>query len=118
MATINRKEIRRRIHARIRRKLRGTAERPRLAVHFSNQNIYAQIINDDEGRTIVQASTKEKGTPAGKANIEFAQKIGALIAERAQGQGIETVVFDRGGFTYHGKVKALADAAREKGLKF
>jgi large subunit ribosomal protein L18 len=118
MATINRKAIRRRIHDRIRRKLSGTAERPRLAIHFSNKNIYAQIINDEEGRTIVQASTKEKGSDAGKANVEFAQKIGALIAERAQSKGIESVVFDRGGFTYHGKVKALADAAREKGLKF
>ena len=118
MATINRKAIRRRIHDRIRRKLSGTAERPRLAVHFSNKNVYAQIINDDTSSTIVQASTKEKGSDAAKANVEFATKIGALIAARAKEKGIESVVFDRGGFTYHGKVKALADAARENGLKF
>jgi len=118
MATINRKAIRRRIHDRIRRKLSGTAERPRLAVHFSNKNVYAQIIDDDTRSTLVQASTQEKGSDAGRSNVEFAQKIGALIAERAKEKGIESVVFDRGGFTYHGKVKALADAAREKGLKF
>ncbi len=97
MATINRKEIRRRIHARIRRKVRGTAERPRLAVHFSNKNVYAQIINDDSRVTVVQASTKEKGAEAGKSNVATAQKIGAAIAERAQAQGITTVVFYPGG---------------------
>src|SRR6187402_1700077 len=100
MATINRKAIRRRIHDRIRRKLSGTAERPRLAVHFSNKNVYAQIINDDTSSTIVQASMKEKGSDAARANVEFAQKIGALIAARAKEKGIESVVFDRGGFTY------------------
>jgi large subunit ribosomal protein L18 len=117
MATINRKEIRQRVHTRIRRKVRGTAERPRLAVYFSNKNAYAQVIDDDKGVTIVSASTKEKGF-GGSANIATATRLGATVAERAASKGITTVVFDRGGFFYHGKVKALADAAREKGLKF
>ncbi|MFM7605307.1 MAG: 50S ribosomal protein L18 [Prosthecobacter sp.] len=118
MATINRKAIRARIHARIRRKLGGTAQRPRLAVYFSNTNVYAQIIDDEAGKTIVSASTKEKGYGAGKANSEHAAKVGAAIAERAAAKNISAVVFDRAGFTFHGKVKALADAAREKGLQF
>jgi large subunit ribosomal protein L18 len=118
MAAPNRKEIRQRIHKRIRRKLSGTAERPRLAVYFSNANVYAQVIDDEAGRTIVSASTKEKGYGAGKANIENAIKVGAALAERALAKNISDVVFDRAGFIYHGKVKALADAAREKGLKF
>lgn len=117
MAIKDRKTTRQRIHARIRRKLRGTAERPRLAVYFSNQNVYCQLINDDEGKTIVSASTKEAGA-ASKSNIEAATKIGAAIAERATAKGVSAVVFDRAGFSFHGKVKALADAAREKGLKF
>ena len=117
MAIKDRKTLRQRIHARIRRKLRGTAERPRLAVYFSNQNVYCQLINDDEGKTIVSASTKEKGA-ASKSNIEAATKIGVAIAERATAKGVTAVVFDRAGFSFHGKVKALADAAREKGLKF
>lgn len=118
MAVIKRKEIRQRIHARIRRKLSGTAERPRLTVYFSNTNVYAQIIDDEAGKTIASASTKEKGYGAGKANIEHATKVGAAVAERAMAQNVSQVVFDRSGFNYHGKVKALADAAREKGLKF
>jgi large subunit ribosomal protein L18 len=118
MATQNRKAIRARIHARIRRKLGGTAQRPRLAVYFSNANVYAQIIDDEAGKTIVSASTKEKGYGAGKANSEHAAKVGAVIAERAAAKNISAVVFDRAGFTFHGKVKALADAAREKGLQF
>ena len=117
MATINRKLIRQRVHTRIRRKVRGTAERPRLAVYFSNKNVYAQVIDDDTGRTLVSASTKEKGV-SGAANIATAMKIGATVAERAAAKGVTNVVFDRGGFFYHGKVKALADAAREKGLQF
>lgn len=117
MATKDRKTTRQRIHARIRRKLRGTAERPRLAVYFSNQNVYCQLINDDEGKTIASASTKEKGSVS-KSTVEAATKIGAAIAERAAAKGVTAVVFDRAGFTFHGKVKALADAAREKGLKF
>lgn len=118
MAVIKRKEIRQRIHKRIRRKLSGTAERPRLTVYFSNTNVYAQIIDDEAGKTIVSASTKEKGYGAGRANVENAIKVGALLAERAIAQNVSAVVFDRAGFIYHGKVKALADAAREKGLKF
>jgi large subunit ribosomal protein L18 len=118
MAAPNRKEIRQRIHKRIRRKLSGTAERPRLTVYFSNTNVYAQVIDDEAGKTIVSASTKEKGYGAGKANIENAIKVGTALAERALAKNISDVVFDRAGFIYHGKVKALADAAREKGLKF
>jgi large subunit ribosomal protein L18 len=117
MATINRKEIRRRIHLRIRKKISGTAERPRLAVHFSNLNVYAQVIDDVKRHTIASVSTCDKDQ-TGRANVETATRIGELIAERAIAKGIEAVVFDRGGFIYHGKVKALADAARAKGLKF
>ncbi len=115
---LNRKLIRSRIHARIRQKVKGTAARPRLAVYFSNTNVYAQLIDDEAGKTIVSASTKEKGFGGGKANIASATKVGQTVAERALAAKIEEIVFDRGGFFYHGKVKALADAAREKGLKF
>lgn len=118
MALTNRKDIRARIHKRIRRKLSGTAERPRLAVYFSNMNVYAQVIDDVAGKTLVSASTKEKGYGGGKANVEHATKVGTVLAERAIAKNISEVVFDRAGFIYHGKVKALADAAREKGLKF
>lgn len=117
MATINRKEIRRRIHARIRKKVSGTSERPRLAVHFSNKNVYAQVIDDVKGHTIASASTMEKGESS-SANVAAATRIGNIIADRVLALGVNSVVFDRGGFVYHGKVKALADAAREKGLKF
>ncbi|MEM6910767.1 MAG: 50S ribosomal protein L18 [Verrucomicrobiota bacterium] len=115
--TLHRKKVRNRIHFRIRRKVSGTAERPRLAVHFSNQHISAQLIDDVAAKTLAAASTMEKGQE-GKANVATASKIGALIAERSKKAGVEGVVFDRGGFLYHGKVKALADAAREKGLQF
>ena len=118
MSTINRKKIRRRIHNRIRRKVSGTTERPRLAVHYSNQHIYAQVIDDTTGRTLVSASTLDKSIEKASSNVESAQKVGKLIAERAAASNISAVVFDRGGHVYHGKVKALADAAREKGLKF
>jgi large subunit ribosomal protein L18 len=119
MSQINRKESRRRVHFRIRKKVSGTTARPRLAVHFSNQHVYAQVIDDTTGRTLVAASTTEKAIEAGNAaNKAVATKIGALVAERALKANIESVVFDRGGFIYHGKVKALADAAREAGLKF
>jgi large subunit ribosomal protein L18 len=118
MATINRKAIRARIHKRIRRKLAGTPARPRLAVSFSNQNVTAQIIDDEAGKTLVFATTTEKGYGDAKANSDNAAKIGASVAERALAKNITSVVFDRAGFTFHGKVKALADAAREKGLKF
>ncbi len=118
MSTINRKGIRQRIHKRIRRKVSGTTERPRLAIHYSNQHIYAQVIDDTVGKTLVSASTMDKSIEKASSNIESAQKVGALIAERAKGSNISAVVFDRGGHLYHGKVKALADAAREGGLQF
>jgi large subunit ribosomal protein L18 len=118
MAAKNRKLTRQRIHARIRRSLSGTTERPRLAVYFSNTNVYAQLIDDTTGKTIASASTKEKGFGESRANIATATKVGQAVAERALAQNITQVVFDRGGFNYHGKVKALADAAREKGLQF
>jgi large subunit ribosomal protein L18 len=118
MAVKNRKLTRERIHARIRKTLRGTPKRPRLAVYFSNTNVYAQVIDDEAGRTLVAASTKEKGFGESRANVATATRVGQAVAERALALNITEVVFDRGGFIYHGKVKALADAAREKGLKF
>jgi large subunit ribosomal protein L18 len=118
MSTINRKTIRQRIHKRIRRKVTGTAERPRLAVHYSNQHIYAQVIDDSVGKTLISASTMDKSIENASANVVGAQQVGKLLAERAKGSNISAVVFDRGGHLYHGKVKALADAAREAGLQF
>jgi large subunit ribosomal protein L18 len=114
-------DIRRRLHARIRKKIAGSPERPRLAVFRSQSHIYAQIINDDEGRTLCAASSldkelqKQKG---GGSDVAAAKAVGGLIASRAKEKGITAVVFDRGGFQYHGRVRALADAAREGGLKF
>ena len=105
-------------HARVRGKISGTAERPRLCVFRSESNIYAQIIDDVAGATLVAASTVEKGFEGNGGNVEAAKKIGATIAERALQKGIEEVVFDRGGYIYHGRVKALAEGAREGGLKF
>ena len=109
------KERRRRIHYRVRKKLSGTASRPRLAVNRSNKWIYAQIIDDTTGHTILSASSMgmSEGT-----KTEQATKVGQLLAEKAKAEGIEGVVFDRGGFLYHGRVKALADGAREGGLQF
>jgi len=118
MATINPIKLR---HTRIRKRVQGTTERPRLAVHFSGKNIYAQVIDDEKGTTLVSATTTEKtfkGEKSTRANTATAEKIGKLIAERSKSKSVEKVVFDRGGFMYHGKVKALADAAREGGLKF
>ncbi|MBR4474217.1 MAG: 50S ribosomal protein L18 [Oscillospiraceae bacterium] len=105
-------------HSRVRSKISGTPERPRLSVFRSENNIYAQIIDDVAGNTLVSASTVEKGFEGSGGNIEAAKKIGALVAERALKKGIEEVVFDRGGYIYHGRVQALADGAREGGLKF
>lgn len=113
-----RKQARAKVRRRIRKKISGTAERPRLAVHFSNQNVYAQVIDDLTGRTLAAASTLEKGLGTKGANKEAAAKVGEALAKKAKAASIETVVFDRGGFHYHGKVKALADAAREAGLNF
>ena len=118
MSKINRKEIRRRIHARIRKKVAGTTERPRLAIHYSNQHIYVQVIDDAVGRTLVAASTLDKELENASSNIASAEKVGSLIAQRAKAANISAVVFDRGGHLYHGKVKALAEAAREAGLQF
>jgi len=118
MATINRKEIRRRVHRRIRKKITGTGERPRLAVHFSNRHVYAQLIDDEKGSTLAAASTHDAGIGTKIANKETASKVGELIAQRAKDAKVEDVVFDRGGFVYHGKVAALAEAARKAGLKF
>ena len=115
---IEKKEIRSRVHRRIRRKLRGTTERPRLAVFRSVAHIYAQIIDDAEGKTLVSASSVDKGAKTNGGNIAAAKAIGKLVAGRAKDKGIKQVVFDRGGYPYHGRVKALADAAREAGLEF
>jgi large subunit ribosomal protein L18 len=111
-------EIRSRIHKRIRRKLQGTEERPRLAVFRSVAHIYAQVIDDTKGQTLVAASSVEKAGKSGGGNVAAAKAIGKSIAERAKEKGIKAVVFDRGGYQYHGRVKALADAAREAGLEF
>jgi large subunit ribosomal protein L18 len=107
-------------HQRLRKKVAGTPERPRLAVHFSGKNIYAQVIDDEAGKTLASANTTEKDlrAKAARANVDTAIKIGKTVAERARAKSISKVVFDRGGFIYHGKVKALADAAREGGLEF
>jgi large subunit ribosomal protein L18 len=109
---------RRRIHTRIRDRVKGTPERPRLAIFRSLKHIYAQVIDDRAGRTLASASSAESNSTAAGGNLSGAQAIGKLIAERAQSQGVKQVVFDRGGFLYHGRVKALADAAREAGLEF
>jgi large subunit ribosomal protein L18 len=116
--------IRQRVHDRIRAKMSGTAERPRLNVYRSLNHIYTQLIDDAAGVTIASASTMTpKGAAKGEArkaggNVEAAKEVGKLIAERAQEKGIKKVVFDRGGYLYHGRIKALADAAREAGLEF
>jgi len=116
----SKKGVRQRLHRRIRRKISGTAERPRLSVCFSGQHIVAQLIDDTSGTTLVGVESKEKELNGKnlRPNVEGAKEIGKLLAERAKSKKIEAVVFDRGGFRYHGKVKALADAAREGGLNF
>jgi len=118
MAQTNRNDVRIRIHKRIRQRLSGTAERPRLAVFRSVKHIYVQVIDDHQGRTLVSASSNEKNAGAKGGNIAGAKDIGKLIAERARAEGITSVVFDRGGYLYHGRVKALAEAARAGGLEF
>ena len=111
---------RRRVHERIRKKLLGTSERPRLNVYRSLNHIYVQVIDDHEGKTLVSASTAEgkKESRNSGGNLAAAKNVGKAIAERAKAKGIDKVVFDRGGYIYHGRVKALADSAREAGLKF
>lgn len=116
---ISKDDTRRRIHKRIREKMLGTAERPRLNVYRSLNHIYAQLIDDMSGKTLVSASTKKgKGAKKGTGNVTSAKEVGKTIAELAKAQGVNKVVFDRGGYIYHGRVKALADAAREAGLQF
>ena len=117
-------QTRQKVHTRIRKKLAGTTERPRLNVYRSVNHIYAQVIDDAEGKTLVSATSVEKGKgvkgdkrPTG-GNVSSANEVGKLIAERAKEKGIKKVVFDRGGYLYHGRIKALADAAREAGLEF
>ncbi len=114
----DRKMERTRRHIRVRRKVSGTAERPRLSVYRSNTNIYAQIIDDVAGNTLVSASTLDKEVKVKHANKEAAKEVGALIAKRAADKKIKSVVFDRGGYIYHGVIKELAEAAREGGLSF
>ena len=114
----DRKLERTRRHARVRTKVSGTAERPRLCVYRSNANLYAQIIDDVAGNTLVAASTLDKEVKTKKSNVEAAKEVGALIAKKAAAKNIKTVVYDRGGYIYHGVVKALAEAAREGGLEF
>ena len=114
----DRKMERARRHLRVRRKISGTAERPRLCVYRSNTNLYVQIIDDVAGNTLVAASTLDKEIKTKHSNKEAAKELGKLIAKKAADKKIETVVFDRGGYIYHGVVKELAEAAREGGLKF
>lgn len=115
------RELRQRRHNRVRRRVTGSSERPRLSVFRSNVHMYAQVIDDTTGHTLVAASTTEKSLDAaldGKNKVDRSREIGRLIAERALAAGITSVVFDRGGFKYHGRIQALADAAREAGLNF
>ena len=115
----SRNENRIRIHRRLRQKARGTPQRPRLAVYRSLKQIYAQLIDDTQGRTLAAAASSDKKAKiAGGGNLAGARQVGRLIAERAREQGIQKAVFDRGGYLYHGRVKALAEAAREAGLEF
>ena len=118
VSNTDRKFERIRRHKRVRTKISGTAERPRLCVYRSNTNLYAQIIDDVKGTTLVSASTLDKSVKTKHANKEAAKEVGALIAKKATEKNITEVVFDRGGYIYHGVVKELAEAARENGLKF
>ena len=118
MARDSKNQIRLRIHRRIRRRVKGTEVRPRLAVFRSVKHIYAQVIDDTVGRTLAAASSNEKSGVKGGGNVDGAKAVGKLLAERAKAKGVKSVVFDRGGYLYHGRVKALADAAREAGLEF
>jgi large subunit ribosomal protein L18 len=120
--TIEKRERRERAHRRVRQRVRGTAERPRLSVYKSLRYVYAQVIDDERGVTIAQASSKESalvaGLEAGTGGRDAAKRVGEAIAERAREKGVQRVVFDRGGYIYHGKVRAVAEGARDKGLEF
>jgi large subunit ribosomal protein L18 len=113
----NRQVAKDRRHRRVRKKVRGTAARPRLAVFRSNKHIYAQVIDDVDGSTVASASTVEKGFDGATATVDAAKKVGKLVGERAKDAGVDTVVFDRGGNRYHGRVAGVADGAREAGLQ-
>jgi large subunit ribosomal protein L18 len=120
-SSVSRSDVRRRIHVRIRKKVCGTAQRPRLNIFRSINHIYAQLIDDEQGVTLVSASSLDKEIRAQNksgGNVAGARTVGAEIARRAKSKGIESVVYDRGGYLYHGRVKTLAEAAREVGLKF
>ena len=114
----SRAAARRRRHYRVRKSVHGTEGRPRLAVFRSNKHIYAQVINDDEGRTLASASSKESAVKGSTLTVDVASEVGKLVGARAKDAGVTEVVFDRGGFQYHGRVKALAEGARESGLDF
>jgi large subunit ribosomal protein L18 len=121
ISQIDRSTERRRVHKRIRQKVTGSVNRPRLCVYRSSKYVYVQIIDDTQGKTLAAASSVEKnvrGDLKQAGNIQAAKLVGKAIAERAKAKGIETVVFDRGGYLYHGRIKAVAEAARESGLKF
>ena len=119
MARSSKNDVRLRIHKRIRHRVQGSGERPRLAVFRSLKHIYAQLIDDHQGRTVAAASSNEKnGGISSGGNLAGAKQVGKLIADRAKSKGVTKVVFDRGGYLYHGRIKALADAAREAGLEF
>ena len=118
VSKVNKNAMRLKRHVRVRGKISGTPECPRLNVFRSNANIYAQIIDDVNGVTLVAANTLEKDFEGATGNAEAAKKVGQILAERAKAKGIEQVVFDRGGYIYHGRVAALAEGAREAGLKF
>ena len=118
VSKVNKNAMRMKRHVRVRGKVSGTPERPRLNVFRSNANIYAQIIDDVNGVTLVSANTLEKEFEGATGNCEAAKKVGAVLAERAKAKGIEVVVFDRGGYIFHGRVAALAEGARENGLQF
>jgi large subunit ribosomal protein L18 len=118
MMAVSKHASRQRRHRRVRKHLAGTKSRPRLSVYRSNRYIYAQVIDDDSGRTIAAASSQEKDLRSKTLSADTATKVGKLVAERAKDAGVSAVVFDRGGFKYHGRIKALADAARETGLEF
>ena len=115
--TLHKVDARKRHHFRVRKKVRGTAERPRLSVFRSNKHVYAQLIDDVAGRTLASASTSEKGLGGTGATVDAAKAVGQRLGERAKAASVESVVFDRGGFKYHGRVAAVADGARDAGLK-
>jgi large subunit ribosomal protein L18 len=118
---VSKDRVRRRIHQRLRQKLQGSSERPRLNVYRTLNHIYAQVIDDSTGKTLASASTtqgRKKGDRRTGGNVASAKEVGKTIAQRAQEKGVKKVVFDRGGYLYHGRIKALADAAREAGLEF